>query len=65
LGLTIAQGNEQWREGDLPDWQAAVDRFFTSLKCFDDYLAAGNAIANPAEKIFQGQSPTLSLTSDR
>jgi len=52
--LTIAQGNEQWREGNLPDWEAAVDRFFASLKGFDDHLATGNAIANPAEKIFQG-----------
>jgi hypothetical protein len=52
--LTIAEGSEQWREGNVPDWQSAVDRFFTSLECFDEYLAAGEALANSAERIFQG-----------
>jgi hypothetical protein len=52
--LTIARGNEQWRGDNLSNWQAAVDRFFASLKHFDDYLAAGHAIASPAGKIYQG-----------
>jgi hypothetical protein len=52
--LSIAEGNEQWHDSNVADWQAAVDRFFTSLKRFDDYLAAGHAIASPAGKIFQG-----------
>ena len=52
--LSIAEGNEEWRDSNVADWQAAVDRFFTSLKRFDDYLAAGHAIASPPGKIFQG-----------
>jgi hypothetical protein len=52
--LTIAQGNEQWREKKCADWQAAVEHFFVSLKRFDDFFASGNVSAKPAEKIFQG-----------
>src|SRR5437868_872509 len=52
--LSIAQGKEQWREAKLAEWNVAVDGFFAALKAFDEHLAAGIALANPAEKIFQG-----------
>jgi hypothetical protein len=36
-------------------WDAEVARFFASLKALDHFLASGEALQAPAEKLFQGR----------
>jgi hypothetical protein len=35
-------------------WDGEVERFFTALQRFDDYLASDAPLAAPPERIFQG-----------
>lgn len=53
-GLSIAQGNEIWKERPAESWAHDVDRFFESLKNLDDYLASDTPLRADAERIFQG-----------
>jgi hypothetical protein len=53
-GLSIAKGEEKWSGGKPKSWDYEVDRFFRGLKEFDDYLASGEPLACPAQKLFQG-----------
>lgn len=52
--LSIAKGNEAWKEKAAESWQQDVHRLFTSLKSLDDYLASGQLLHADAERIFQG-----------
>ena len=52
--LSIAVGKEAWHNSKPQLWEDAVDRFFTSLKNFDDYLASAKPLHAPAERLFQG-----------
>lgn len=52
--LSIAQGKEVWRNAELLPWKQQVDRFFAALKSFDDYVASGQPVAVPLEKLLQG-----------
>jgi len=53
-GLSIAIGQQKWRDsGPLP-WDREVERFFAALKKFDDYLASSQPLHAAAEKLFQG-----------
>jgi len=52
--LSIAVGKEAWHNSKPQSWEDAVDRFFTSLKNFDDYLASAKPLHAPAERLFQG-----------
>jgi hypothetical protein len=52
--LSIAKGQQAWKDSEPLDWDQEVDRFFAALKRFDDYLASGAPIAEDAEKLFQG-----------
>jgi hypothetical protein len=52
--LSIAKGNETWRNANLLPWNEEVERFFAALKTFDDYLASGWPIAVPLGKLLQG-----------
>jgi len=52
--LSIARGNQTWHNSTPQEWNAEVDRFFSALKAFDDYLASDYPLACPAEKLFQG-----------
>lgn len=52
--LTLAQGNEAWKEVKTESWQQASDRFFGSLKMLDDFLASGQPLACNSETLFQG-----------
>jgi hypothetical protein len=52
--LSMAQGETAWRDsGPLP-WKAEADRFFSTLKKFDDFLASTESLEAPIEKLFQG-----------
>jgi hypothetical protein len=52
--LTCAQGKQVWRDSTPLPWAQEAQRFFASLKAFDDYLASGLPLGYQAEQIFQG-----------
>jgi len=52
--LSISQGQQRWRDSSPLPWDAEIRRFFTALGAFDAYLASGNPLLEPAEKLFQG-----------
>jgi hypothetical protein len=53
-GLSIAKGKQAWNDSKPLAWEAEVARFFAALKTFDDFLASGESLQAPAEKLFQG-----------
>jgi hypothetical protein len=52
--LSIATGNRTWRNSKPQPWDEEVERLFTALKRFDDYLASTEPLHATAEKLFQG-----------
>jgi hypothetical protein len=52
--LSIAQGKQAWNDSTPLAWPQEVERFFRTLKTFDDYLASAAPLAASAEKLFQG-----------
>lgn len=53
-GLSIARGNQVWRESTPLPWPQEADRFFASLRAFDDYLAGSETLHASPEALFQG-----------
>lgn len=51
--LSIARGQEQWKNADAGNWDQQVNRFFASLEAFDSYLASGDELRCPPQKLFQ------------
>ena len=52
--LSLAKGKQEWHDSTPLPWAEEVARFHKSLKALDDYLASGEPLAEPPEKIFQG-----------
>jgi hypothetical protein len=52
--LTAAKGKQEWRESKPLPWAQETERFFKSLKAFDDYLASDLPMGSPVEKLLQG-----------
>jgi hypothetical protein len=52
-GLSIAQGNQTWHDSTPLPWNAEVERFFATIKKFDEYLASPEPLHAPAEGLFQ------------
>jgi hypothetical protein len=52
--LSMSQGEMTWRDSEPLPWNAEADRFFASLKKFDDLLASAESLKAPIEKLFQG-----------
>jgi hypothetical protein len=52
--LSMAQGKQAWRDSQPQPWPAEVERFFASIKKFDDCLASSEPLHATAEKLFQG-----------
>jgi hypothetical protein len=52
--LSIAQGKQAWKDSTPLAWPREVERFFQTLKAFDDYLASEAPLAASPEKLFQG-----------
>jgi len=52
--LSIAQGKQTWNDSKRLPWEKETERFFAALKKFDDFLASGEALHAPEEKLFQG-----------
>ena len=51
---SMAAGQQRW-EGSAPQsWDSEVQRFFAEITALDESLAGEDALACPAEKIFQG-----------
>jgi len=52
--LRISQGDQSWRDSKQLDWEQEKERFFNSLSAFDAYVASGQPLQAPLEKLFQG-----------
>jgi len=52
--LSIASGNEKWRNTEPLEWNQEIDRFYSALERFDDYLASGSDLSASCERLFQG-----------
>lgn len=52
--LAMADGQQKWHNSAPLPWAQEVERFFASLKKFDDRLATGAPLGFPVEKLFQG-----------
>jgi len=52
--LSIAKGKQTWSDSKPQPWAKEVERFFTALKNFDDFVASGAAVEDSLEKLFQG-----------
>ncbi len=53
-GLSMADGRPQWHDSAPLEWQKECERFFATLKKFDDYLASDQPLQAPIERLFQG-----------
>jgi hypothetical protein len=52
--LTMANGSPKWTNARPLPWNQEIDRFFTAVQRFDDYLESGLPIAWDPARIFQG-----------
>ena len=52
--LSIALGKREWHDSKPLAWEKEVERFFATLKKFDDYLASNEPVHTTAEKLLQG-----------
>jgi hypothetical protein len=52
--LSMAKGKTVWNDSKPLPWKEETERFFAAVKTFDEFLAAGEPIAKPTEKLFQG-----------
>ena len=52
--LSIAKGEHAWKDSTPLPWNQEVDRFFGTVKAFDDFLAGDAPLAASPEKLFQG-----------
>jgi hypothetical protein len=52
--LTLANGTRKWQNTEPLPWTREGERFFATLKAFDDYLASSEPLQAPSEKLFQG-----------
>ena len=52
--LSIAKGQQSWRDSKALSWDKEVERFFAALKAFDDFLESNATVEAPLEKLLQG-----------
>ncbi len=52
--LSIARGEQAWKDSPPLPWEEGTARFFEALGRFDAFLASEAPLARPAEKLFQG-----------
>jgi hypothetical protein len=53
-GLSMAAGKQAWHDSAPLEWSREIERFFGSLKNFDDYLASDAPLHASIEGLFQG-----------
>ena len=51
--LSIAQGQQAWHDSTPLPWSAELDRFFATVKKFDDFLASAEPLHASAEGLLQ------------
>lgn len=52
--LSMARGQQRWKNSTPLDWDAEVARFFDTLGQFDAYLASAEPLHVSAAQLFQG-----------
>lgn len=52
--LHLAQGQPSWRDSTPLAWDREVERFFSTLRAFDDFLASDATLGCSADLLFQG-----------
>jgi hypothetical protein len=52
--LSMAKGKQEWHDSEPLPWDAGVNRWFSSLQAFDEYLASNAPLGSSAENLFQG-----------
>ena len=52
--LSIALGDQKWKNSEPLAWELETERFHTALKAFDDLLASDQPLAVAPERLFQG-----------
>lgn len=52
--LSMASGNQAWKDSQPLTWTQEVQRFFDALKRFDDFLAGDAELHASPERLFQG-----------
>jgi hypothetical protein len=52
--LSMAKGQQVWRDSQPLAWAEECERFFDSLRRFDEYLAGDEPLRASPEKLFQG-----------
>ena len=52
--LLMAKGTTVWKDSEPLVWDREVERFFATLKAFDEYLASDAPLQVPVEELFQG-----------
>src|ERR1035438_4954913 len=53
-GLSMANGKREWHDSKPLTWEKEVERFFTALKKFDDFLGFERVTAGSARKTLSG-----------
>jgi hypothetical protein len=51
--LAMSEGRRDWTDSTPLLWEKECERFFASLKKFDDFLASDKPLQTSAEKLFQ------------
>jgi hypothetical protein len=52
--LSMAKGQQAWRDSQPLAWQPECERFFDALRRFDEYLEGDEPLHASPEKLFQG-----------
>jgi hypothetical protein len=52
-GSAMCEGRREWHDSSPLAWEKECERFFASVKKFDDYLASDKPLQVSAEKLFQ------------
>jgi hypothetical protein len=52
--LSLAEGKQKWHDSKPLAWDKEVERFFASVKAFDDYLTSKAEVHATPERLFQG-----------
>jgi hypothetical protein len=52
--LVMAKEKHVWRETAPQTWNQDVERFMTALAALDSFIASGEPLQAPLEKLFQG-----------
>lgn len=52
--LRMARGEARWTTATPMTWEQECERFFATLRAFDDYLASGADVKVETTRLFQG-----------